>query len=100
MIRVHAHAALMHKLGGAHENILDNFVHIHGRSVIDTIPLGPGPGPLRNSPTILVSELSPASVQAIARQPVEFLRLNGSSYGGRTCFILTGTLGQPIAIRT
>ena len=47
MIRVHAQAALMHKLGGAHENILNNFVHIHGRSVIDAIPL-------RNSPTILV----------------------------------------------
>ena len=47
IICVHAHAALVHKLGGAHENILDNFVHIHGRSVIDAIPL-------RNSPTILV----------------------------------------------
>ena len=47
MIRVHAQVALMHKLGGAHENILDNFVHIHGPSVIDAIPL-------RNSPTILV----------------------------------------------
>ena len=47
MIRVHAQAAVMHKLGGAHENILDNFVQIHGRSVIDAIPL-------RNSPAILV----------------------------------------------
>ena len=47
MIRVHAQAAMVHKLGGAHENILDNFVQIHGRSVIDAIPL-------RNSPTILV----------------------------------------------
>ena len=47
MIRVHAHAALVHKLGGAHENIIDNFGHVHGRSVIDAIPL-------RNSPTILV----------------------------------------------
>ena len=37
----------MHKLGGAHENIVNNFGHIHGRSVIDAIPL-------RNSPTILV----------------------------------------------
>ena len=46
-IRVHAHAALVHKLSGAHENIVDNFWHIHGRSVIDAIPL-------RNSPTILV----------------------------------------------
>ena len=46
-IRVHAHAALVHKLGGAHENILDNFVQIHGRSVIDAIPL-------RYSPAILV----------------------------------------------
>ena len=47
MIRVHAQAAMVHKLGGAHENILDNFVHIRGRPVIDAIPL-------RNSPTILV----------------------------------------------
>ena len=47
MIRVHAHAALVHKLSGAHENIVDNFGHIHGRSVITAIPL-------RNSPTILV----------------------------------------------
>ena len=47
MIPVHAHAALVHKLSGAHENIVDNFGHIHGRSVIDAIPL-------RNSPTILV----------------------------------------------
>ena len=47
MIGVHAQAAMVHKLGGAHENILDNFVHIHGRPVIDAIPL-------RNSPTILV----------------------------------------------
>ena len=42
-----AYAALVHKLSGAHENIVDNFGHIHGRSVIDAIPL-------RNSPTILV----------------------------------------------
>ena len=47
MIRVHAQAAVMHKLGGAHENILDNFVQIHGRPVIDAIPL-------RYSPAILV----------------------------------------------
>ena len=35
------------KLSGAHENIVDNFGHVHGCSVIDAIPL-------RNSPTILV----------------------------------------------
>ena len=46
-ILVHANAVLVHKLGGAHENIIDNFGHIHGRSLIDAIPL-------RNSPTILV----------------------------------------------
>ena len=39
MICVHAHVALVHKLGGAHENILNNFGHIHGCSVIDAIPL-------------------------------------------------------------
>jgi len=47
MTGVHAQAAIVHKLGGAHENILDNFVHIHGRPVIDAIPL-------RYSPAILV----------------------------------------------
>ena len=47
MIPVHAQVALVHKLSGAHENIVDIFGHIHGRSVIDAIPL-------RNSPTILV----------------------------------------------
>ena len=47
MIRVHAHAALVHKLSGAHENIIDNFGHIHGRSLVNATPL-------RNSPTILV----------------------------------------------
>ena len=47
MIRVHAQVALVHKLSGAHENILDNFVQIHGRSVIDAIPL-------RNSPALLI----------------------------------------------
>ena len=26
IIRVHAHAALVHKLGGAHENIINNFM--------------------------------------------------------------------------
>ena len=35
----HAQATFVHKVGGAHENIVDNFVHIKGRSVIDTIPL-------------------------------------------------------------
>ena len=39
MILVHAHAALVHKLGGAHENILNHFGYIHERSVIDAIPL-------------------------------------------------------------
>ena len=47
MVLVHALVALVHKLGDAHENIRDNFVQIHGRSVIDAIPL-------RNSPTFLV----------------------------------------------
>ena len=28
---VHASAALVHKAGGAHESIINNFVHIHGR---------------------------------------------------------------------
>ena len=47
MIGVHAQAAMVHKLGGEHENILDNFVHIHGRPVIDAVPL-------RNSPALLI----------------------------------------------
>ena len=47
MIRVHAQVALVHKLSGAHENIVNDFGHIHGRSVIDAIPI-------RNFPTILV----------------------------------------------
>ena len=47
MIRVHAHATLVHKLSGAHENIVDNFGHVHGSSLINAIPL-------RNSPAILV----------------------------------------------
>ena len=29
MIRVHAQAALVHKVGGAHEIIIDNFGHVH-----------------------------------------------------------------------
>ena len=92
MIPVHAQAALVHKLSGAHENIVNNFGHVHGRSVINAIPL-------RNSPTILVLGTI-ACKRRIARQPVEFLRMNGSSYGGRTCFILTGAPGQSIAIGT
>ena len=39
MIRVHAKTAIVHKLGGAHENILNNLVHVHSRSVLDAIPL-------------------------------------------------------------
>ena len=38
-------------------------------------------------------------MQPIARQTVNFLRLNGRGYGARTCFILSGALGHPIAIR-
>ena len=45
------------------------------------------------------SELSPAPVSPSARQPVEYLRTNGRSYGVETCLILSGALGHPIAIR-
>jgi hypothetical protein len=34
-----------------------------------------------------------------ASQPVEYLRTNGRSYGVETCFILSGALRHPIAIR-
>jgi hypothetical protein len=47
MVRVHAKAAIVHKLGGAHENIVNNFFHVIGRSVIDAVPL-------RNSPALLI----------------------------------------------
>ena len=47
MIRVHAKAAIVHKLGGAHENIVNNFFHVIGRPVIDAVPL-------RNSPALLI----------------------------------------------
>ena len=47
MIRVHAKTAIVHKLGGAHENIRNNFLHVIGRSVIDAVPL-------RNSPALLI----------------------------------------------
>ena len=45
MIRIHAKAAIVQKLGGAHENILNNFFHVIGRSVIDAVPLLNSPGP-------------------------------------------------------
>ena len=47
MVRVHAKAAIVHKLGGAHENIVNNFFHVIGRPVIDAVPL-------RNSPALLI----------------------------------------------
>ena len=47
MVRIHAKAAIVHKLGGAHENIVNNFFHVIGRSVIDAVPL-------RNSPALLI----------------------------------------------
>ena len=64
MIRVHAKAAMVHKLGGAHENILNNFFHVIGRSVIDAVPL-------HNSPALLIMaspELSPAPMCPSARR--------------------------------
>jgi hypothetical protein len=37
MIPVHAKPAIVHKLGGAHENILNNYMYIESLSVIDAI---------------------------------------------------------------
>jgi hypothetical protein len=39
MILVHAQAALVHKVGGAHENIVNNFMPIKGSFVKNAIPL-------------------------------------------------------------
>ncbi len=43
MVLVHAQAALVYKIGCAHENIVDKFVHIKDRSVIYAIPLSDFP---------------------------------------------------------
>ncbi len=39
MVLIYAQAAIVHKLGGAHENILNNFMQIKCCSAIDAIPL-------------------------------------------------------------
>ena len=46
MILVHANAAIVHKVDGAHENIINNFVHIQSHSVIYAIPLYNSPASL------------------------------------------------------
>ena len=84
MIRVHAQVALVHKLSSAHENIVNNFGHIHGRSVIDAIPL-------RNSPTILVlgtiackrATNCPSARRMFADQREKLLRPNLLRFDGR-----------------
>ena len=43
MVLIHAQAAIVHELGGARENILNNFMHIIFCSVIDAIPLMDSP---------------------------------------------------------
>ncbi len=43
MVLIHAQAAIVHKLGGAHKNIRNNFMHIKCFSVIDEIPLSDSP---------------------------------------------------------
>ncbi len=47
MVLIHAQAAIDHELGGARENILNDFLHIKCCSVIDAIPL-------MDSPAILI----------------------------------------------
>jgi hypothetical protein len=42
-VLIHAQAAIVHELGGARENILNNFMHIKFCSVIDAIPLMDSP---------------------------------------------------------
>ncbi len=43
MVLIHVHAAIVHKLGSAHENTLNDFMHIKCCSVIDAIPLSDSP---------------------------------------------------------
>jgi hypothetical protein len=43
MVLIHAQATIMHELGGAREDILNNFMHIKFCSVIDAIPLMDSP---------------------------------------------------------
>ena len=84
MIRVHAQVALVYKLSGAHENIIDNFGHVHGCSVIDAIPL-------RNSPTILVfgtiackrATNCPSARRIFAAQREKIQRSNLLDFDGR-----------------
>ena len=84
MISVHVQVALVHKLSGAHENILNNFGHIHGRSVIDAIPLS-------NSPTILVlgtiackrASNCPSARRIFAAEREQLRRLNLLDFDGR-----------------
>ena len=77
-------AALVHKLGGALENILENFVQIHGRSVIDAIPLS-------YSPAILVlgtiacmrAAICPSARRIFAAERDQLRRLNLLHFDGR-----------------
>ena len=39
MVLIHAQGAIVHTCDGAHENIINNFMHIKCCSVIDAIPL-------------------------------------------------------------
>ncbi len=47
MVLIHVQAAIVHGLGGARKNILNNFMHIKFCSVINAIPL-------MDSPAILI----------------------------------------------
>ena len=67
MIRVHAKTALVHKLGGAHENIVNNFFHVIGRSVIDAVPLRNSPAlPILGTITCTRQSVSPSARRIFA----------------------------------
>ena len=78
MIFVHAQLASVHKVGGAHENIINNFVHIHSRFVINAIPLNNSPAFLIletiacNRVPVSLSKFCSSTGEATALEPISF----------------------------
>ena len=80
MVLIHVQAAIVHKLGGAHENILNNFMHFKCFSVIDAIPLMDSPAILIlgtiacNHEPVSPSNFCGATGEATATKPPRFRR--------------------------
>ena len=95
-ILVHQQSALVHELCGAHVNIIDIIVHIHGSSVIRAMLLDDFPYTAILIHRIIVCNRVPVSPSQLP----EFSLLNGRCYGVRTCGIMAVALGPAIANRS